>query len=110
MIDISDGIASDVRRIAAASGVGIHLDVVPVADGATEHEALCGGDDYELLFAAKDASRVTRVFAELGLAAPTAIGICVKDRSEISVSGGPLVEGGWEHPWVIPSFPEDPSV
>jgi thiamine-monophosphate kinase len=109
MIDISDGIALDVCRIAVASGVGIRLRSVPIADGATEHEALCGGDDYELLFAANDFEEVTGVFAESGLRAPTAIGVCVEDVAEISLSGEPLVEGGWEHPWVITSLSDEPS-
>ena len=35
MIDVSDGLALDVHRLADASGVGFRLDDVPVADGAT---------------------------------------------------------------------------
>ena len=34
MIDLSDGLASDVRRIADASGVGIRSASIPVAEGA----------------------------------------------------------------------------
>ena len=50
MIDVSDGLAQDLTHICEASGVGVSLDVIPVADGATEEQALTGGDDYELLF------------------------------------------------------------
>ncbi len=50
-IDLSDGLAADLAHLAAASGVGVALDAVPVADGATAEEALAGGEDYELLVA-----------------------------------------------------------
>ena len=53
MMDISDGLGLDLHRLADASGVGFVLDDVPVADGATLEEALGGGEDYELLIAAR---------------------------------------------------------
>ncbi len=43
MIDISDGLGIDLWRLAAASGVGVELDDLPVAPGATRDEALGGG-------------------------------------------------------------------
>ncbi len=43
MIDVSDGLALDLHRLADASGVGFVLDTVPVAEGATPDEALGGG-------------------------------------------------------------------
>jgi thiamine-monophosphate kinase len=53
MIDISDGIATDARRLAAASGTGalVRLGDLPVARGATLEQAAAGGEDYELLAA-----------------------------------------------------------
>ena len=54
MIDISDGLALDLHRLADASDVGFALESVPVADGATLEEALGGGEDYELLIAVSD--------------------------------------------------------
>ena len=48
MIDVSDGLGIDLDRLATASGVGVVLDTVPVAEGATREEALGGGEDYEL--------------------------------------------------------------
>ena len=53
MIDLSDGIAADVRRLARASGTGALVELVrlPVAAGATPDEAAAGGEDYELLAA-----------------------------------------------------------
>jgi thiamine-monophosphate kinase len=50
MIDISDGLAADHGQLLDASHVGVVLDQVPVAEGATEAQALGGGDEYELLF------------------------------------------------------------
>ena len=53
MIDLSDGIATDLRRLAAASGCGarVELAALPVAEGATQDQAACGGEDHELLAA-----------------------------------------------------------
>jgi thiamine-monophosphate kinase len=51
MMDVSDGLAIDLSRLARASDVGARVVVgdVPVADGATLEDALGGGEDYELL-------------------------------------------------------------
>jgi thiamine-monophosphate kinase len=49
-IDITDGLALDLYRLCLASKVGAKLEIVPLAAGASEVHALCGGDEYELLF------------------------------------------------------------
>ena len=66
MMDISDGIASDLRHILKASGAGaeVHLDRIPLSEPlrrvCDEHALDChrfstgGGEDYELLFTASD--------------------------------------------------------
>ncbi|MGZ4430610.1 MAG: thiamine-phosphate kinase [Gaiellales bacterium] len=53
MIDLSDGIATDARRLAEASGTGavVELTRLPLAPGATVEQAASGGEDYELLAA-----------------------------------------------------------
>jgi thiamine-monophosphate kinase len=59
-IDISDGLLADLNHLCEASHLGAELDMarLPLAAGLEEllgsagarHAALCGGDDYELLF------------------------------------------------------------
>ncbi len=54
MMDISDGLLIDARRMADASGISltIDLDAVPLAlPGLDSIDAATAGDDYELLFA-----------------------------------------------------------
>jgi thiamine-monophosphate kinase len=105
MIDVSDGLASDLCHLADASGVGVVVERVPVAVGVPrvaddpESVALGGGEDYELLFAAPDPDLVEAVFAELGLVAPLRIGYCSADPAERRLRDGPLPLLGWEHVW-----------
>lgn len=99
MIDVSDGLALDVRRLAGASGVGIALDAVPVAEGATFDDAVAAGDDYELVFTAPDADAVVAAFAAAGLERPIDIGRCTAAAGEYRLGDGPLPEGGWQHRW-----------
>jgi thiamine-monophosphate kinase len=99
MIDVSDGLAADVGHLADASGVGLVLDSVPVADGAGIEDALHGGEDYALVFTVADAERAIGAFAAAGLTRPTVIGRCTPDRGERSLGGRPLPPGGWEHRW-----------
>jgi thiamine-monophosphate kinase len=99
MIDVSDGLAADLGHLAEASGVGFRLEQVPVAPGATVEEALGGGEDYELVFAAADVGRVTAAFAAAGLAPPLVIGTCTAEPSERSWDGREVPKVGWEHGW-----------
>jgi len=69
MLDLSDGLALDARRLAEASGVVLELDTdaLPVADPTAEvagalgmapaELAATGGEDYELLFCAPPEAR-----------------------------------------------------
>lgn len=53
MMDLSDGLAADLPRLARASNVGYSVDgsAVPRARGVTLAQALGDGEDFELLFA-----------------------------------------------------------
>ena len=53
MIDLSDGLGSDLPRLATASGTGFEIDLaaLPKNEGCSEEQALTDGEDYELLFA-----------------------------------------------------------
>jgi len=54
MIDLSDGLATDLRHLCAAAGVGAEVtaEAIPVhTDAGGLAEALGDGEDYELLFA-----------------------------------------------------------
>lgn len=97
MIDVSDGLAADVRHLADESGVGFELDTVPVAAGATEEEAIGGGEDFQLVFCAPDPARVTEAFATLP--SPLRIGTAVERAHGITLRGRELPSSGWEHRW-----------
>ncbi len=99
MIDLSDGLAADLRRLAGASGVGAVIDDVPVAPGASTDEALGGGEDYELLFTAGDEGAVAAAFAAAGLRPPLPVGRCTADAGVLMLGDQPLPSVGWEHPW-----------
>ena len=99
MIDVSDGLALDLHRLADSSGVGFRLDSVPVADGATLEEALGGGEDYELLMVG-DAQVSRALSAELvqaGLRPALRIGELAEDPAERLLAGEELARLGWQH-------------
>jgi len=62
MMDISDGLAADLPRLARASGCGFEIceETIPRNRGCTVAQALSDGEDFELLFAVRpaDASRL----------------------------------------------------
>ena len=91
-VDLSDGVADGVARLAESSGVGISLDesALPIDPdtrhwfdahgGDPLHGALTGGDDYELLFTVRPRAR-GRLTAALrhGGVPITRIGVCTAD-------------------------------
>jgi len=109
-IDISDGLVADLAHICESSKVNakIKIEQVPVHPVVTanfpNHQelALCGGEDYELLFTA-DETTVAR--AKQALDCPvTVIGDITKEKLAARVtvvdSKGNIVpyrKGGWEH-------------
>jgi thiamine-monophosphate kinase len=95
MIDVSDGLAADVAHLADDSAVGISLDLVPVAEGATPDEARYGGEDFELVFCAPRGAPVEQAFA--GMRPPLRIGECTQRHRGVRLAGTELQARGWEH-------------
>lgn len=115
LIDISDGLASEIALIAEASGVGVMVEAatIPVAPGARAWGAhvgrdpldfaLQGGEDYELLIAVPP-ERWDSLAAAIGAGGvkvtpigevvPRAQGVHLRDPSGHS---RPLAAGGYEH-------------
>jgi thiamine-monophosphate kinase len=98
MIDISDGLSTDLSHICEESKVGalVYASAIPVANNAELGDALYGGDDYELLFTSSK-----RVPSEIAGVAATEIGEVVKRPGMwIQDERGrtrQLKAKGWEH-------------
>jgi thiamine-monophosphate kinase len=97
MMDLSDGLALDLNRLADMSGVGFELDQVPVADGATLEEALSGGEDYELLIVTPDPETLLHLSKERSQIQPILIGHTVADTAVRNFAGEALTSRGWQH-------------
>jgi thiamine-monophosphate kinase len=104
MMDLSDGLAQDLPRLAAASRVGaqVHTKSLPIHPDAwllseKDHlpaglHALADGEDYELLFAV-DPEKVPDIIG-LSEVPLTAIGITTAEPGLVLVD-----ESGTQHPW-----------
>ena len=96
MMDLSDGLAKDLPRLAQASGCGfkLHRDTIPCSPGSSVEEAIGDGEDYELLFSIP-ANQVETLMQEWSGQFPeiplTVIGeLCASEESD-------QLEGGWDH-------------
>jgi thiamine-monophosphate kinase len=91
-MDLSDGLSLDLWRMCEASGLRAEIGIPPVFRGATRAQALHGGEDYELLFTARDA--VPEEFEGVRL---TRIGTMRKGTVGVELDGVELERGGWDH-------------
>ncbi|MAB59357.1 MAG: thiamine-monophosphate kinase [Verrucomicrobiales bacterium] len=97
MMDLSDGLASDLPKLAKASNCGyeINLDALPKSRGSDIKSALSDGEDYELLFSISPQKSHAleknwgNCFSNLKL---TQIGALRSSNIH-----SPKLEGGWQH-------------
>jgi thiamine-monophosphate kinase len=108
MIDISDGLSSDLKRICTQSAVGAIIDaqLIPVSDEARRNEdplssALNDGEDFELLFTLSRRECGTLLKDWDGPVAITRIGtITDTKKMQMKMADGQVNElraGGYEH-------------
>ncbi len=104
MMDLSDGLASDLWQMSRASRVRLRVEAarIPVARAArTMHHALMDGEDFELLFAVSP-TMALRVPKRIGTCPVTRIGRVVGRgvQVELEQSNGhisPLIPSGFRH-------------
>lgn len=94
-MDLSDGLALDLFRMCTESRCAAELHGgLPIFPGATLKQALSGGEDYELLFAAPPGRRMPATIAAVPV---TEIGRCVQGKPGlIRFAGKPLPASGWD--------------
>jgi thiamine-monophosphate kinase len=102
-LDLSDGLSTDLAHLCTESSVTAEIDSarLPIHPGATLEQALHGGEDYELLFAALPSVRVPQFVAGVPI---TRIGRILAPRkgrplvAMVTAQGThPLETRGWEH-------------
>ena len=96
MMDLSDGLAKDLPRMAAASGCGFRLerDALPVCTGSDEAAALTDGEDFELLIAIEP-GRVPQLLSAWQTAFPELPLSVIGRMVEAGLSE--KLQGGWDH-------------
>ncbi len=102
-IDLSDGLSTDLAHLSEESGVAAEVNAaaIPIHPAATLHQALNGGEDYELLFTAPPTASMPRKIAGVPI---TLIGRILKSRpgrptiTFLTAQGPqPLNPQGWQH-------------
>jgi thiamine-monophosphate kinase len=110
MIDLSDGLSSDLQRLVEASrpGIGfeIHAAEIPIARAARGSlaAALHDGEDFELLFTIdpRHVTALRKQWARTFTLELTEIGRVVRSREQVTIIGAdgsrkPLAPAGYDH-------------
>lgn len=97
MMDLSDGVAKDLPRLATMSGCGfiIREDQVPCSENVNVAAALGDGEDYELLFTIAP-DHLERLQSEWGRQFPD-LALSVLGELTVAEVGIQSEAGGWEH-------------
>jgi thiamine-monophosphate kinase len=97
-MDLSDGLSTDLHHLCEESGVGAVVEPSRIPVASTLDRALNWGEDYELLFTTR---RATRVPARIAGVAITCIGRCTRRASGVLLEDAgrcsPLEPRGWQH-------------
>ena len=99
MLDISDGLGRDGGRMAGASGVGVTLDEVCLADDVAQLRRVVseadawgavieGGEEHSLLATFPSGTALPQGWRRIGDVVP---------GSGVSLRGEPVLGGGWDH-------------
>lgn len=96
MMDISDGLAKDLPRLAAASRCGFVLDrsILPLTEGCDVNQALNDGEDFELLLTMSP-TRIPALLQDWQVAFPK-VPLTVIGRM-VEAGQGESLSGGWDH-------------
>lgn len=98
MMDISDGLAKDLPRMASASGTGFYLNPsqLPIRPGCTTEQALGDGEDYELLLTIPP-ELSDNLLDSWSPQFPRTRLTCIGEITDSCLRGNTPASGGWEH-------------